>query len=534
MNHHLSIALISALVLLSVPQTHADAPANIREEMRMSAPLLTDTQVQQETLPLVAASTDSLVRVTTRLINTYIDTIRVVRYSQDSLPRIDTSYVAADSTGRKGHYIQAYIGGGYGSIGFHLNDAHGGKVTGFVTGRLQAQYAWFFHPNWGVGAGLWFTNYTSIAHIGGEYRWTQDKNGNPLVDSDVEQNYHHIANIQKWRERETIHNFAIPISLQFQYKKDDWKARIFAELGIAPSFAVSKKYRVLEGEVAHSGYYPAWELTLDRMHEFATIDYKNAPQSKGTLSVRPQVAIFADLGALLPLTPQIELFLGGYFNIVANDANSSDRRDIGWKDATFTFMDEYAGAYATTNASASHPFEVGVKVGVHWHYIKPDKHEIVDYFDYFTRQDTMVDIIHRRDTIISERIDTLTRAHIAKAAEEVEKFNKIYFDFDSHQLSEESQNYLSSIVSVLNKVPDAKIAIDGHASEEGQRRHNERLAYNRAKAVAKYLVEQGIDKKRVIVIGHGSLVPNEENVNHELPLDRRAEVKVVQKQSEIK
>ena len=131
------------------------------------------------------------------------------------------------------------------------------------------------------------------------------------------------------------------------------------------------------------------------------------------------------------------------------------------------------------------------------------------------------------------RVDTLTRAHIKKAAEEVEKFNKIYFDFDSYKLSEEAQNYLASIVGVLNKVPDAKIAIDGHASEEGQRRHNEKLAYNRAKAVAKFLVSQGIDKERVIVIGHGSLIPNEENVNHELPLDRRAEVKVVQKQSEI-
>jgi outer membrane protein OmpA-like peptidoglycan-associated protein len=82
-------------------------------------------------------------------------------------------------------------------------------------------------------------------------------------------------------------------------------------------------------------------------------------------------------------------------------------------------------------------------------------------------------------------------------------------------------------------MPDAKIAIDGHASEEGQRLHNERLAYNRAKEVAKFLITNGIEKERVIVIGHGSLVPNEENIHHELPLDRRAEVKIVQKQSDL-
>ena len=196
-------------------------------------------------------------------------------------------------------------------------------------------------------------------------------------------------------------------------------------------------------------------------------------------------------------------------------------------------MEDYTGAYALNTTKASHPYEVGVKVGVHWRHIKPDKHETVDYFDYFTRRDTTVSLLARRDTNTTERIDTLTRAHIAKAAEEVEKFNKIYFALGSHQLTNKAKDYLSSIVGVLNKVPDAKVSIDGHASIEGDPKFNEILAYNRAQAVARYLISQGLDKDRVIVIGHGSLVPNEENVNHELPLDRRVEVKVVQKQSEI-
>ena len=486
-----------------------------------------------EDTPELKKTPDSLVRVEVTTIQLFTDTLTRIISSPDSVAKQREEITKTDSTDRRGHYIEAHLGIGYGSLGYTLSGADN-RVSGSLSGIVQLQYAYFFHQNVGVGIGAWFTNYTSMAHIGGAYTWTQYDDGSPLVDSDTEQNYHHTATVQKWRERQTIHNLGIPISLQFQYRKDDKKAGLFAAIGVAPSFTVTKKYRVLDGRIAHSAYYPAWELTLDEMHEFGTKDYKDEPQTKGSLSVRPQVAVFADLGALIPLSPQVDLFIGGYFNMVANDANKSDRRDIGWKDDTFDFMEEYAGAYATTNASASRPWEAGLKIGIHWRYIKPDKHDIIDYFDYFTRVDTVVDMIPRRDTIVTERIDTLTRAHIAKAAEEVEKFNKIYFDFDSYKLSEESQNYLSSIVGVLNKVPDAKIAIDGHASEEGQRRHNEKLAYNRAKAVAKYLVEQGINKKRVIVIGHGSLVPNEENVNHELPLDRRAEVKVVQKQSEIK
>ena len=529
------IGLLALALLCLVPLWAQND--TVRYVLEAQTPERTEVQEQsfatQET-PAMKKTPDSLVRVEVKTIRYFTDTLTSIAFVPDSVAKQREEIIRTDSSDRKGHYIEAHIGLGYGTLGYGLDGAEN-SVSGSFSALLQLQYAYFFHPNWGVGAGLWFTNYTSMAHIGGAYTWLDQ------TDTDTEQHYDHTAKVNRWRERQTIHNIAIPISLQFQYKKEDWKAHIFASLGIAPAFSVFKKYKVLEGAIMHSGYYPAWGLTLDHMHEFGEIHYESNPcalgvkhePKQGTLSVRPQVVVFADLGALIPLTRQIELFLGGYFNISVNDANGSANHPIGWKDDTFTFMDEYEGAYATDLASASHPWQAGIKVGIHWHYVAPDKHTIIDYFDYFTRQDTLVEMKARCDTLVDERIDTLTRAHIAKAAEEVEKFNKIYFDYDSYKLSEEAQSYLASIVGVLNKVPDAKIAIDGHASEEGQRRHNEKLAYNRAKEVAKFLVSQGIAKKRVIVIGHGSLVPNEDNLNHELPLDRRAEVKVVQKQSDI-
>ena len=491
-------------------------------------------------MPLVAQD-DLIIRHSyDTVIRPVTDTVVTIEAVPDSVAKQREEIIKTDSTDRRGHYIEAHLGLGYGSLGYSLSGAEN-RVNGSFSGLLQLQYAYFFHKNWGVGAGVWFTNYTSIAHIGGDYTWTQYKNGNPLVDSDTEQNYHHTASVHKWRERETLHNIGIPISLQFQYEKPDWKARIFAAVGIAPSFSVSKKYRVLEGELAHSAYYPAWNLTLDNMHEFVTRDYRNAPESKGQLSVRPQVAVFADFGALLPVTKQIDLFVGGYFNVVANDANSSARRDIGWRDTRFDFMDQYAGAYATTNASASHPFEVGVKVGIHWHYIKPDKHETVDYFEYFTRQDTTIAFVPRQDTIITEHIDTIIpepvvekRKQLEKVAEEVEKLNKIYFAFDSYELTNKAKRYLSSIVRILNDAPDAKIAIDGHASVEGDVTHNDILSKNRANSVYRYLLRAGLKSDRVVVLGHGSRIPNEETDREELKRDRRVEVKVIREQNESK
>lgn len=489
----------------------------------------------RETNPDAPQLPDSLVRVEITTIQYFTDTLTSIVYTPDSVALQREEVIKTDSADRRGHYIEAHLGLGYGSLGYQLSGAKN-YVTGSFSALLQLQYAYFFHPNWGVGAGLWFTNYSSTAHIGGDYVWTQYKNGKPLVDSDTEQNYHHTASVHKWRELETIHNLGIPISLQFQYQEEDWKARIFAAVGIAPSFSVSKAYRVSVGEIAHSAYYPAWDLTLDNMHEFVTKDYRNAPQSKGTLSVRPQVAVFADFGVLMPMAKQVDLFLGAYANVVANDANSSTRRDIGWRDTRFDFMEEYAGAYATTNASASHPFEAGVKIGIHWHYIKPDKHEIIDYFDYFTRQDTTVEMLPRRDTVITERIDTLVRAQlpIERVAEEVEKLNKIYFALDSYQLTNKAKAYLASIVHILNDAPDAKIAIDGHASVEGDPTHNDILSQNRAKSVYKYLLRLGLKSDRIVVVGHGSRIPNEDKEREELKRDRRVEIKVITNENEMK
>ena len=454
------------------------------------------------------------------VIRTVTDTVVSTEFIPDSIAKQREVVIPTDSTDRRGHYIQAHIGLGYGSLGYQLDGADN-RVNGSFSALLQLQYAYYFHQNWGVGVGLWFTNYTSFAHIGGDYQWKDQ------TDTDYELHYDHTASVQNWRERETIHNLGIPISLQFQMRKEDWKAGIFAALGVAPSFPVSKKYKVLEGEIDHSGYYPAWDLTLTDMHEFGKKDYKDAPQSKGKLSVRPQATFFADLGALIPLTKQIDLLVGGYFNISMNNANSSDKADLGWRDDTFTFMNEYQGAYATTLANGSHPWEAGVKVGIHWHYIKPDKHEIEDYFEPFMREETRTEYKERQDTILIARADTIVPEHIQQVAEEVEKFNKIYFAFDKYYLTNKAKFYLNSIVDALNRVPDAQIMIDGHASSEGQSEYNNILSENRARTVRNYLISRGVDEKRIVIAGHGSSIPNEDLEYEAMSRDRRVEIKVV-------
>lgn len=545
--------ILLAAILLSVTSL-ADVPANTREELRMSAPLTTDTQEQRETLPLVAASTDSLVRVTTKLVHTYIDTIRVVRYSQDSIPRNDTTYAAVDSLSRKGHYIQAYIGGGYGSIGFSLDKSHGGKVTGFASGRVQAQYAYFFHPNWGVGAGLRFEHIGSTASLSNGMDYT-DFTYLDRTDTEGEQHYNHTARVWAWKERETLYNLAIPVSLQTQWWNEQGEVGFFGALGIAPTFAVAQKYRLVEGKVEHFGEYPKWGLTLDNMsdHEYARNDddptlYTRQPKAQGKMNVTPMATVFAELGALVNLSRQIDLMIGLYGHYTPNNIvketviseylpsdAGSDAPPFGWADnqrvGPKTFMDEYQGLYATSlRGERTNPWAVGLKVGVHWHHISKPKMHVSRAFDYFVQADTTVRTVERLETQTVERIDTFKRApkeEIKIIQKKVDILNKIYFAFDSYTLSNKSKKYLRDIYDVLKEVPN-HIIIGGHSSEEGQSEYNEQLAFRRANAVRDYLIKLGIPAEQLEVKNYGARVANEDNTANDLSLDRRVEIIIVE------
>lgn len=467
---------------------------------------------------LIQAHNDTIIRQLT-------DTITTVNYVQDSTLVQHEEVVPADSTDTRGHYIQAHIGAGYGSLGYKLSGAQN-NITGSFSALMQLQYAYFFHPNWGVGLGLWFTNYTSFGHLGGIYTWLDQ------TDTDTEMHYDHHADVRHWRERETTHTIGIPVSLQFQWKPEDRKAGLFASLGVAPSFSVLNKYRVLEGEIDHSGYYPAWDLTLSNLHEFGTKRYEDEPNAKGILQVKPMATLFADLGALIPLTRQIDLLVGGYANVGVNDVHATtNRTPLGWQDQTFTFMPAYQGIYETDLASASHPWEAGVKIGIHWHHIGKGEKKIVESYDYFTRPDTVMQYQTRQDTVIVEHPDTIVKEPIRKQqqkiAEEVEKFNKIYFAFDSDHLTHKSRHYLDTIASVLKKNAEVRVEVRGHASSEGQSEYNDILSGRRAKAVTNYLVKSGIAEERITIKGFGSRVPNDETDREEMKRDRRVEVVVV-------
>lgn len=87
----------------------------------------------------------------------------------------------------------------------------------------------------------------------------------------------------------------------------------------------------------------------------------------------------------------------------------------------------------------------------------------------------------------------------------------IYFDFDKSVLLQQSYVELQGLLQVLNRYPKMKIEVGGHTDGRGSEEYNQRLSESRAHAVADYLCNNGIDKRRLQYKGYGKTKPIDSN-----------------------
>lgn len=101
--------------------------------------------------------------------------------------------------------------------------------------------------------------------------------------------------------------------------------------------------------------------------------------------------------------------------------------------------------------------------------------------------------------------------------------NNINFEPGKEKLISSSYNELNSLIIYLKTNSNYKIEIAGHTDNAGQEINNLKLSEARAKTVADYLIENGINKNRISYKGYGSTKPLKSNDN---PKDRLANRRV--------
>jgi outer membrane protein OmpA-like peptidoglycan-associated protein len=106
--------------------------------------------------------------------------------------------------------------------------------------------------------------------------------------------------------------------------------------------------------------------------------------------------------------------------------------------------------------------------------------------------------------------------------------NNLFFDVDKYDLKPKSIPELEKIIRFMKENPHIQVEISGHTDNSGQAAYNKQLSERRALAVFQYLTRKGIDKNRLVPIGHGPdkpLAPNDSEDGRQQ--NRRIEFRII-------
>ncbi len=87
----------------------------------------------------------------------------------------------------------------------------------------------------------------------------------------------------------------------------------------------------------------------------------------------------------------------------------------------------------------------------------------------------------------------------------------LQFERAKADLTTDSTDTLKELVQVANQCPRFRIEIEGHTDAEGTDERNQRLSDRRARAVADYLIQTGVDPNRLTTVGYGATRPIADN-----------------------
>ncbi len=122
--------------------------------------------------------------------------------------------------------------------------------------------------------------------------------------------------------------------------------------------------------------------------------------------------------------------------------------------------------------------------------------------------------------------DKKTKAQLLDG--EIYSLKNVDFTSGNSTLQTDDLKELNRLVNLLNENKQMNIFIYGHTDSSGDAKVNKRLSQRRADEVAKYLRQNGIDKKRINTKGYGESFPKENNGTIEgRKLNRRVDVYLV-------
>lgn len=110
-----------------------------------------------------------------------------------------------------------------------------------------------------------------------------------------------------------------------------------------------------------------------------------------------------------------------------------------------------------------------------------------------------------------EELDKLKQEEATKAAAAAalapEKLEKVYFDFDKHEVTDAYRVPLEHTAATLKDHANTKVVVEGHCDERGTEEYNLALGERRSMAVKTFLMSLGVNEGQLYTISYGEERP---------------------------
>lgn len=90
---------------------------------------------------------------------------------------------------------------------------------------------------------------------------------------------------------------------------------------------------------------------------------------------------------------------------------------------------------------------------------------------------------------------------------ELKDQHTVYFNYNSDQIQDQYVGVLQANAKYLRSNPDARVVVEGHTDERGTPEYNIALGERRARSVARYLQNLGVDVNQISVVSYGEEKP---------------------------
>ena len=175
----------------------------------------------------------------------------------------------------------------------------------------------------------------------------------------------------------------------------------------------------------------------------------------------------------------------------------ADRRPIG--SATIDIKNNCTGATSSVTADRNGKYSFAVDCACTYEIISSSA-------DYGTNLTELLPACTERESIelYAPLITTVERSEMENL-EIGERFvlENVYYDFDKYFIRSDAAFDLDEVVRVMKKYPNMEIELGSHTDSRGSDRYNQLLSQNRAKAAVAYIVQRGIEQRRIVARGYG-------------------------------